>query len=683
MRPECETSTDTSKKNGWWLRPFSNFQTNIQEVDATMDVERVLDIIEAHGADTWLLNTGGIASFYPTELPFQTRVPFLKDRPSGDLIGDAVAAAHKRGIRLLARLDLSKVSASIAREHPDWLFKSPKGEAQIYNTLYSTCPSADYYQHRSLDIVDEIIERYPIDGFFVNWFGFSEYDYSRVYHGVCHCDKCQAGFAAYSRGKELPDGPRHQNYPEWLRFSTGVIRDLVARISKHILAKRPDVALILSRGAPVIYYEANNAFGRELWHHATSESVSAYRTGMPDIAVMVNSVSFVDMPYRMSGEQPEHFAQYLLQAIARGGRPSTYIMGEPGRIPYANLPLAGEVQRFYSAHRSVYEQLRPGSTIALVRPDRVRSADPGYGETVGEFRGLYNALKERHLPFDVIGAELIARMATDDNLSRYSLIILPDLGELGPDAATALDAYVERGGNLVLTGTSGVTDHGSVELSTAPSIMRVGVPKTGQQLWATYVTDKRQTEMGSFRYVPTVVPVYGSHASFIWKPTVEKIGTFLPQAPFGPPEKCYGHIGSDEPSAARLSSKGTVLQLPWTVGRTYYEFGTTEIRDYFLSAISQLTEAPVSADLPEQVEMIVGRDDAGIVIHLINQTGARRKSFGPHVPVSGGSIRVSKGIGQPQFLVSQAAPTTRREGADLVIDLPTLELFEVVRIATS
>ena len=112
-----------------------------------------------------------------------------------------------------------------------------------------------------------------------------------------------------------------------------MIRDLTAKIANHIQTQRPDAALILGRGAPVIYFEANNAFGRELWHHNTSENVSAHMTGLPEISLMVNSVSFVDMPYRMAGEQPEHFVQYLVQAIARGGNPSTYIMGAPGGFP--------------------------------------------------------------------------------------------------------------------------------------------------------------------------------------------------------------------------------------------------------------------------------------------------------------------------------------------------------------
>jgi hypothetical protein len=666
---------------GWWRSPFSVFQTNLQEIDATMDVERVLDAIGGHGSDTWLINTGGIASFYPTDLPFQTRNPFLINRPSGDLIGDAVEAAHRRGIRVLSRMDFSKVASRIAAEHPEWLFLSPKGERQIYNTLYTACPSADYYQDRSLDILDEVIDRYPVDGFFFNWFNFSERDYSRVYHGVCHCAKCTKAFAEFSGGKPLPDDPKSPTYPEWLQFSSGVIRALTTKISNHIHEKAPDAALVLGRGAPVIYFEANNAFGRELWHHNTSENVSAHMTGLPEISLMVNSVSFVDMPYRMAGEQPEHFAQYLIQAIARGGNPSTYIMGAPGRIPYANLPMAKEVTQFHKRHRDLYAGLRPGSTIAVARPNRLRSASAGYAESVSEFRGLYTSLQETHLPFDVIDAGLIAKMAAEGNLDRYALVILPDLGALGRDAAAALDAFVSDGGTVVLTGTSGVGEDGSVEMATAPSLMRFGATVGGDDLWATYVAGRTQVEMGGYSYAPSVVPVYGGYTRFVWKPGVEKLDMVLPQAPFGPPEKCYGHAGSDDPGIARLATgKGSVVHIPWSVGYTYWEFGTTEVRDYFLRTIAGLTGHVVSGEMPEQVEMIVGRDEAGLVVHVINQTGARRKSFGPHVPVIGAKLRVQGSIGPVELLVSDAAATVGRDGDATMIELPPLGLFEVVRI---
>ncbi|WP_420113642.1 hypothetical protein, partial [Pseudactinotalea sp.] len=60
-KPEQE-----QRSEGWWNAPFSVFQTNLQEIDAVLDVDDALDFIVGYGADTWLINTGGIASFYPT-----------------------------------------------------------------------------------------------------------------------------------------------------------------------------------------------------------------------------------------------------------------------------------------------------------------------------------------------------------------------------------------------------------------------------------------------------------------------------------------------------------------------------------------------------------------------------------------------------------------------------------------
>jgi hypothetical protein len=670
--------TKAVSEEGWWRLPFSVFQTNLQEIDATMDVELALDRIEAQGATTWLINTGGISSFYPSDLPYQTRNPFLADRPSGDLIGDAVAAAKKRGIRVLSRLDFSKVSPRIAREHPEWLFVSPKGEPQVYNTLYSTCPNRDYYQNRSLDILDEIIERYPIDGFFFNWFDFSEMDYSRVYHGVCSCGTCHERFAAYSGGKDLPDGPNHPNYAQWLVFADEVVTTLCAKIAAHISSRRADAALVLKRGAPIVYYEANNAFEREPWHHNTSENVSAHITGLPEISLLVNSVSFIDMPYRMSGEQPEMFAQYLLQAIARGGNPSTYIMGAPGRIPYANLPLAAQIECFHRDHHEIYRGLRPASKIALIRPDPVRRAEPGYTESVSEFRGLFSGMTERNLPFDVVSAEFITKIAIEGRLSQFQMIILPNLGQIGSDAATALDTYVRAGGHLVLTGNSATTNEGEGELATGPAVMRTGHALTGDELWSTFVTDAKQPDADAFAFAPRMVAVYGSYADHVWKPRAEKIGSFVPQAPFGPPEKCYGHVLSDRPAAVRLENGGSVTQLPWTIGHTYRELGTTEIRDFFLDRVAGLATPMVTAELPDQVEIVLGRSDAGLVIHLINQSGMRTRSVGPHLPISGGVLRIEGGKGPARLLKADTEMQGRTDDGALVLELPELGLYEVV-----
>src|SRR5918999_3146720 len=88
----------------WWTRPFRMFQTNIREIDAGLDVERVLGQIVDYGANAWLISAGGIVSNYPTRLEHQSPNPVLAQRESGDLLGDAVAAAHRRGVKVLCRM---------------------------------------------------------------------------------------------------------------------------------------------------------------------------------------------------------------------------------------------------------------------------------------------------------------------------------------------------------------------------------------------------------------------------------------------------------------------------------------------------------------------------------------------------------------------------------------------------
>src|SRR5699024_10230039 len=179
----------------WWRTPFRGFQTNLRAIDpGVLDVEKTLDYIEAYGADTWLLSIGGILANYPSELDSQTVNPALANRASGDMVADAVSAASKRGIRVLGRMDFSKIDARRAERYPHWCFVGPNSEPQIYNGYYSVCPSGEYYQEKMFDVVAEVLSRYGISGFFFNMMHFNEYDYSRRYRGVCQCEACRRSF---------------------------------------------------------------------------------------------------------------------------------------------------------------------------------------------------------------------------------------------------------------------------------------------------------------------------------------------------------------------------------------------------------------------------------------------------------------------------------------------------------
>ncbi|RYP37773.1 hypothetical protein DL768_010833 [Monosporascus sp. mg162] len=299
--------------------PSAWFQTNVREIDVSMNVDEVLDYLEQFGSIARLISVGGILANYATNLFSHTRDPYLSQRVSGDLISDALDAAHSRGMRLLARMDFSKVQGNVAEEHPDWLLRLPRGRV-----AESRCRSG-------------------LDGFFVNWAGLNERGYFKAYHCVCHCESCRARWREDVGDLELPNGPEDATYPKWKEFGDEIIDDWTAQVSGFVLEKLPDAGLILGENAKIRFHEANNAVDHETWHHPTSETVSSVTSYRPDVPVLANSVSFVGMPYRMGNEEPVQFAQYLLQTISGGGNPSTYIMG-PKRYDVVILPNLGKVR---------------------------------------------------------------------------------------------------------------------------------------------------------------------------------------------------------------------------------------------------------------------------------------------------------------------------------------------------
>ncbi len=666
----------------WWRRPFGMFQTNLREIDATLDVERVLDFIQAHGADVWLVNAGGILSFYPTDLPFQTRNPHLAQRPGGDLLGDAVHAAHARGVHLLARMDFSKVSARIAAEHPEWLYVSPTGQAQTNAGLVSVCPNGTYYQEKSFVALEEVMDRYPVDGFFFNWFGFNEIDYSKVYNGVCHCLSCQRAFRAYSGGADLPTGPASPTYGVWRAFSAATIVDLTDRLRAHIAARRPD-AFLLGRTADVIFHEANNALGRQLWHHATSEEVSAPRAYRPDVPVLVNAVTFMDMPYRMAGEEPEHFAQYFAQTLSRGGNPSTYIMGTPGQIPYPCLPVAGEITRFLKRWAHVYDGMIPCARTGLVRPKQLTRSAVDHEQATAEFRGLYSALQQGHVPFDVVPHERLAEMDSNGSLARYRLLVLPDLGELSDDAARTLDKFVARGGRVLATGSTGIGHDDSVQLACLAAERRLAATTNADLLWSTYVAPEASGG-DPHTYAGPIAPVYGAYHYCAWRTGAQHRLRMLARAPFGPPEKAYGHEQVDHPGYVMWRhGQGRSTTIPWTIGRGYRDLGLTVERDLILSIVGDLLgdDEPVSADLPEQVEVTVHKNGARTIVHLVNMSGAHPTGFGKPLPVRSGTLRVrGPNASTARALVSDTVCAVTADTGGISVALPELGLFEVIVI---
>ena len=174
--------------NWWQETPIRLIQTNLREIDARRDPREIVREVKDFGANTILFSVGGIVSFYPSKLKYQTPSPYTE---GADFVGEALDEAKKLGLRFIARLDLSKCHRHVYEAHPEWFFRRLDGKPQIYNGLYSTCVNGGYYQAYGFEIIQEVLDRYDVDAFFFNMFGYHSRDYSGTDHGLCQCENCQ------------------------------------------------------------------------------------------------------------------------------------------------------------------------------------------------------------------------------------------------------------------------------------------------------------------------------------------------------------------------------------------------------------------------------------------------------------------------------------------------------------
>jgi hypothetical protein len=181
-----------------------------------------------------------------------------------------------------------------------------------------------------------------------------------------------------------------------------------------------------------------------------------------------------------------------------------------------------------------------------------------------------------------------------------------------------------------------------------------------------------------------LLPVYGSLLELEPRPDSERRFSLMPQAPFAPPEKAYGHRVSRVPAMMITRTNGRpTVRIAWTIGRSLREFGTADIRRVMLDAVHDAVGPAITegSELPEQLELIMARNDTGLVVHLINVGSARRRGFGPPVPIDGARLHLPADVGsRVRCLVTEGGCRTTVEGAGLVIELPRIDLFEVLTI---
>jgi hypothetical protein len=428
---------------------------------ATEDPQRMVATAAAWGANAILLNAAGISAQYPTRLAYQPRNAHLR----GDLVGDAVSAARRRGLRFIARVDVSKVDPDIGRAHPDWLRRDAAGNVVTEWAMPETCFTGDHWQRNAFEMVDEMLAAYDVDGVFFNMY--------RIAH--CACDRChgvlRAEGSAGVPSRADPSDPAWRAYERWRRRAlvayTGRLRDAVhARRDAALLVYHhqkegwdvPGIArstdlVSVTASLPVV---RNPVSPQPSWPGWPGYEAALGRGLRPDRPAVVFTTTSSLFASRRAAQPPARVRAALDQVAAQRGSPCAAIPGglaqEDGRALSA---VAASFERL-AREAAELDGLRSAARVALLAsPDTLDLCPiPGEGElSRREEWGCYLALTRAGHPFDVVPLD-----HAGPDLSRYAAVILPDVSCLAGADAEAIDAWVAAGGTLIATGRAGDFD---------------------------------------------------------------------------------------------------------------------------------------------------------------------------------------------------------------------------------
>ncbi|HEY7500022.1 MAG TPA: hypothetical protein VH740_15990 [Vicinamibacterales bacterium] len=628
----------------WWVdEPIRFLQTNLSETDSTVDPKALVAAVADFGANTFLVNMGGIVAQYPTRVPFHYASAFLP--PSRDLFGDVLREAHARRVRVVGRFDLSKTQKAAFDAHPEWFFKRANGEPAIYNGLYSTCINGSYYRQHALTILVEALERYEVDGLFFNMFGNPTADYSGVAMGPCHCDACQAKYRA-RYGRAVPAAAD----AEYRAFMADSSREVAASIAALIREKRPRAAFLtyIKDHTDGIMSESNTAVGRALplWPYSASDNVSRSLGSEPDKLPINLAMSFVDFPWRYAHVPQAEMQLRLYQNMAHGGPPAVAVVGTMQQQDRSALAASKPVFQFHARHEDLYVGQKNAGRVLLLAT----------GDTAS-YRGFFRLLTERHIPFAVSENG----RAIDDGPGKFDLVIAPG------DPPPALDRYVRAGGRALVAGI------------TPPSlpIGKIVGRRTTQGYWR--IQDR--SALPSLGQTDLIF-IDGDYLELA--PLERDLLTLVPTAMFGPPEKVWSDkVETRVPGLVFVDhGKGRAAYVPWDVGRLYYRHSSEAHANLMADAIDRLlprtrqlrTTAHPLVEITVMDQPARGRT----LVHLVNATGHSDTAYFAPVPMRDIRIDLDREVRRVRAVTLDRELAVTTDGRYRSFTLPVLGAYEVI-----
>lgn len=629
-------------------------QTNLREIDmADIDAKRYASDLADFGATVVTLNAGGILASYESKLAYHTVSNYL----TGSRLKEIVDACHAKGIKVIARMDFSKIPYAVYEQHPDWVFRTADGSIVEQNGFVQTCQNSEYQQEKVFQILEELLTTHPFDGVYCNMSGFVATDYSGKVYGMCTCDRCRAGFqAAFNMDAPTKLDMKDPVTLRYMGFQSGSGKKLREKMNAAIKAINPEIAV---DKVDYLRTESHTDIGEPIWVYSASSNSRQTSGGDRHLISDNASADFMGFRYRESSVSPCVMELRQWQNLANSGAVSLYIMGRlDNHKDRSCLAPTKKVFQFHKNHERLLSGLTSAAEVLLVSKTQQSRCDP-------ESYGWIRALTASHIPFDEVKTSGIRGSL----LENKKVVILADAKDLQPQQCDILDAFVQNGGVIIASGDSGV--RGNVATLKCLGIKTI-LCKRRDLMSTVFVAT--EPELVRCAVTPVIAPG-GEITEAEYAPMVKKYLRTQPEPIFGPPEVCYAKEETDVPGlTVNGFGAGMGIFIPWNCGSFYYNEGYTNTLNFLQDVLFEICGLrEIAPNLHPTVELVLSKKENKKVISLINASGYFGNSF--FAPISMADVEINL---PGNFKNAEALNGGNATLKDNTIHLDVLKEFEMI-----
>ncbi len=686
---------------GWYSRPMRWAQLAFVEDDpGNYDPAFWLDYFRRTHADAACLSAGGCVAFYPTKVPYHYRSKWLGDR---DSFGDLVKGCRDLGMNVIARTDPHAVHQDVYDAHPDWIAVDASGAKRRHGSdkeLWITCALGPYnFEYMPL-INDEIMSTYKVDGLFTNrWAG----------SGMCYCEHCQKNFLDFS-GLALPRtlDPQNAARKQYIVWHQKRLFDLWHLWDAKIKAINPDASYLANAGggalseldmktigdlAPTLFADRQARRGLMLpW--ANGKNGKEYRATMGNKAIAGIFSVGLEEEYRWkdSVQSSPEIRMWVADGIAHDLRPwFTKFNAKP--IDRRWLPVVEELYVWHHKNERYLRNEQPFATVAIVYSQQTATfygGEKAHAKVEDPQLGYYQALVEARIPFEMVHDHLLDAAHID----QFRTLILPNIAALSTDQCAQLQAYVERGGNIVATHETSLYDEWGVRRKDFGLASLFGV---------SYDSGLEGPMMNSYLTLEGTHPLltgFEDATRIINGVTRVKVHattatgpyplTLVPSYPDLPMESVFPRpIKTKEPAVyLRQIGKGRVVYFPFDLDRTFWEVLDVDHAKLLRNAVLWATNEPqpLTVKGPGLIDVSIWKQKDSMTVHLVNISNpmAMKGPVREIIPLTKQDVRIAipegKRIRKAHLLVAGREVPHKQIGNFVDLEVPAIGLHEVIAL---